>query len=172
MVQNIAVVGLVRKQAYEVSKILARELDMLFFDCVELFEFDNVPRNLTKMLTEFGERYYRTKEKGMLRYVSEFFNTVINLEAGMASKENFKTLKTSCLLVYVHSPLAVVKKKLEAQKYSSKKEKNFYCVSEKKILSRTEKYNKNADIVVSGSGSAAKIVAEIIRKIKELYFVK
>ena len=57
MVQNIAIVGLNRSQAYEVGKLLAEELDMHFFDCLELFEFDNIPRTFPMMLEEFGEKY-------------------------------------------------------------------------------------------------------------------
>ncbi len=170
MVENIAIVGLCREQAYEVGKILADELEMHFFDCIELFEFDNIPRDLTTMLKEYGERYYRAKEKGMLKYVGGFNNTVINLEAGMCKKENFKTIKKTCLLVYLHVPASMVKKKLATATYKSKEEKKFFDVSEKKIQSRIAKYKANADIVVaSAHGTALKIASDVVRQIKAFY---
>lgn len=170
MVQNIAVVGLVREQAYEVSKLLAEELEMHFFDCIELFEFDNAPRNLTIMLRELGEKYYRKKEKGALKYASEFVNTVINLEAGMACRENFKTIKENCLFIYLHVPQGQVKKKLSGGKYRSIEEKKFFDVPPSKIKERIEKYKKNADIIIPASkGSALKISSEALRKIRAFY---
>lgn len=173
MIENIAVVGLCREQAYEVGKMLAVELDMHFFDCIELFEFDNVPRNLTIMLRDLGEKYYRQKEKGMLKYVSGFNETVINLEAGMCSKENFKTIKSNCLLVYLHSPLSVVRKRLAKAKYRSKEEKKFFCISDEKIEKRIMKYKANADIIVQAThGSALKLSSEVLRKIKAFYNYK
>ena len=101
MVQNIAIVGLNRTKVYEVAKLLAEQLDMHFFDSLELFEFDNIPRNLSQMLEEYGEEYYRKKEKGMIGYVSGFTNCVINLESGMAeSVVNFNQIKETSILIY------------------------------------------------------------------------
>ena len=40
MVQNIAIIGLDRDVAYEVSKMVANQLEMHFLDTIDLFEFD------------------------------------------------------------------------------------------------------------------------------------
>ena len=173
MVQNIAIVGLNRSQSYEVGKQLAEELDMHFFDCLELFEFDNIPRTFNVMLKEFGEQYYRQKEKGMLKYVSGFNECVINLEGGFSEKQiNFETIKENCLLIYLHVPASVVKKKNEKTKYKAEQEKQFFDVSVEKINARIKALKDNADIVVPASqGSSLKICSEILRKIKEYYNV-
>ena len=63
MIQNIAIIGLNRDVSYEVAKQLATELDMFFFDALELFEFDNMPKTFSSLLSDFGEKYYRRKEK-------------------------------------------------------------------------------------------------------------
>ncbi len=173
MVNNIAVVGLERDRAYEVTKVLSTMLDMHFFDCIELFEFDNIPRSLATMLSEYGEKYYRETEKGMLKYASGFEETIINLESGMACKENFATIKKNCLLVYLHSPASKVEKYLSKKKYPSKEEKKFFDVPLEKIKKRIEAYKQNADIMVkASSGSALKIASEVLRKIKEFYKVE
>ena len=170
MVQNIAIVGLDRALSYEVGKLLAVELEMHFFDCIELFAFDNAPRTFSVMLAEFGEKHYRTKEKGMLRYVSGFNETVINLESGMASRENFKTIKSNSLLIYLHIPAGQVKKKLNKLKNLSKEERKFFNISPEKIEKRIAAYKKNADIIVPAvRGSALKISSDVLRQIKAYY---
>lgn len=173
MVQNIAIVGLNRSQSYEVGKQLAEELDMHFFDCLELFEFDNIPRSFETMLEEFGEKYYRQKEKGMLKYASGFNECIINLECGIAdSKSKFDIIKSNCLLIYLHSPASKIKKKLEKAKYTNKYLKKFYNVSIDKVNARIKALKENADIIVPAvQGSSLKICSEILRKIKAYYNV-
>lgn len=173
MVNNIAVVGLERDRAYEVTKVLSTMLDMHFFDCIELFEFDNIPRSFATMLCEYGEKYYRQTEKGMLKYAAGFEETIINLESGMAmTKENFKTIKKNCLLIYLHIPAATVKKRISKKKYLSKEEKKFFDIPIEKVHKRIEALKENADIQVkAASGSALKIASETLRQIKEYYKV-
>ena len=173
MVQNIAIVGLNRSQAYEVGKLLAEELDMHFFDCLELFEFDNLPRTFSDMLNEFGEEHYRKKEVGMLNYAVGFNECVINLECGFSEDiENIKTIKTNCLLVYLHMPASKVKKKIEKAKYQTEQEKKFFDVPIDVVNKRIRALKAGADITVAVAGSAFKMCSEILRKIKELYNVQ
>ena len=174
MVQNIAIVGLNRSQAYEVGKLLAEELDMHFFDCLELFEFDNIPRTFPMMLEEFGEKYYREKEKGMLKYASGFNECIINLECGFAdNKSNFETIKENCLLVYLHIPASKIKKKIEKTKYNTEQEKKFFDVSIETVNARIKALKEGTDIVVPAqNGSALKLCSDILRGIKAYYNVQ
>ena len=171
MVQNIAVVGLNRTKSYEVSKMLSDELDMFFFDALELFEFDNMPRTFDQMLKEYGESYYRRKEKGIISYASEFNNCVINLEGGMAENEiNFETIKQTSLVVYLAEAVNIVEEDLKNQEYETEEEKAFYIVSEDVLKNRAEKLTNNADIIVNASeGSCLKIASEVVRMIKNYY---
>ena len=168
MIQNIAVVGIDRDIAYEVSKLIASELDMHFLDTIDLFEFDNKPRTLSDILELCGIRYFREKEKGTLKYVSDFNNSVINLESGMAECQgNFKIIKTNCLVVYLKQNTNELFEKLSKKDYKSKALRNFYCVSEKVIGKRDINLSKNADIVINIDGfSPLKTASEVIRQIK------
>ena len=170
MIQNIAVVSLNREKSYEVAKLLAKELDMLFFDSLELFEFDNVPRDLSQMLEEYGESHFRKKEKGMIGYVSEFTNCIIHLESGMAeTEENLKKIKETSMLIYIHEPASKINKKLEKKAYKTEQEKLFFNVGIDRIKKRISALKKNADIMVNEEGSELKISSQILRKIKEFY---
>lgn len=170
MIQNIAIVGLNREKAYEVAKLLATELDMHFFDSLELFEFDNIPRTFSQMLKDYGESYYRKKEKGMIGYVSDFTNCVINLESGMAENiENIKQIKETSLLIYIHMPASMIEKKLIRKKYATKEEQEFFNVDINRIKERIKALKKNSDIMVIDEGSELKVSSQTLRKIKEYY---
>jgi len=171
VVQNIAIVGLNRDKAYEVAKMLATELDMFFFDALELFEFDNMPRTFSVMLKEFGEEYYRRKEKGIIGYASDFSNCVINLESGFCEKsENFDVIKSNCLVVYLAEASNTVKEELDKLSFETEDENKFFKVSEETLKQRAMSLETNADIIVNASeGSSLKVVSEIIRMIKNYY---
>ena len=171
MVQNIAIVGLNRDKAYEVAKTLAGELDMFFFDALELFEFDNMPRTLSIILKEYGEEFYRRKEKGIISYASGFSNCVINLESGFSeNQDNFEIIKENCLLVYLAEATNIVQEEIEKKNYQTKEESKFFVVQEQILKERAEELEKNADVIVNASnGSALKIASETIRMIKNYY---
>lgn len=170
MIQNIAIIGINRKEAYEVSKILASELDMHFFDCLELFEFDNLPRTFTQILTEYGEEYYRKKEKGLIAYASGFENCVINMDSGVIeTEENIVKIKETCLLIYLHKPASKIKKTLEKEKYVSEQESLFYNINNERLKNRIKILKDSAHIKVVAEGGGLKIASDVIQKIKEYY---
>ena len=171
MVQNIAIVGLNRAKSYEVAKMLADELDMFFFDALELFEFDNMPRTFSQMLKEFGVDFYRRKEKGIIGYASEFNNCVINLEGGMAENEaNFKNIKETSIVVYLAEAVNIVFEDLKNQSFENEEEKQFFLVEEEILKNRANKLTNNADIIVNASeGSSLKITSEVVRMLKNYY---
>lgn len=174
MVQNIAIIGMNRDVAYEVSKLVASQLDMHFMDTIDLFEFDNHPRTLSDMLKQFGLRYFREKEKGTIKYVAGFTNSVINIESGMSVfKNNFKMLKTTSLVIYLKQDIKELEYILAGKKYPDRYVKDFYCLTETNLLNRDDQLSKNADIVVKiYNESVFKIASEVIRQIKLFYGVK
>ena len=171
MIQNIAIIGLNRDVSYEVAKQLATELDMFFFDGLELFEFDNIPRTLTDILKEYGVEYYRKKEKSIVGYSSEFENCVINLESGVSENEkNFVTLKETTLVVYLKDNVEEIKNAIAQKEYKTQEEKEFFDVDLLVLKNRDEKLRVNADLVVEVNGnSVLKTVSEIIRAMKNYY---
>ena len=171
MVQNVAIVGLDRAKAYEVAKMLANELDMFFFDALELFEFDNMPRTLPLIIKEYGIDFYRKKEQGIISYASGFSNCVINLESGFSSIENnFETIKENCLLVYLAEAPNIVKERVDKQAFETDEERLFFIVDEDVLKRRAEAIQNNADVIVNASnGSSLKIVSETIRMIRNYY---
>lgn len=171
MIQNIAVVGLNREKSYEVAKMLANELDMFFFDALELFEFDNLPRTFPSMLKEFGEEYYRRKEKGIIGYASEFTNCVINLESGMAENvKNFEKIKETSVVVYLAEAINIVKENIDKQDFKTEEERAFYNVEYGTLKLRAQALTENANIIVNAAEvSSLKIVSEVIRMLKNYY---
>lgn len=173
MVENIAIIGLDREQSYETAKLLASELDMHFLDTIELFEFDNIPRTLSDMIKEYGLLYFRKKEKGALKYASEFSQTIIHCESGMAMrKANFSSLKENCLIIYLHNSASVIERKLKAKKYKTTEEAKLFKIGIGQIKNRITNLKNNSDIIIDAKNkSTLKLASESLRKIKEFYGV-
>lgn len=174
MVQNIAIISFKKNQAYEVSKLLAEQLDMSFLDTVELFEFDNAPRTQTDMIRDFGLKTYRKSICSTVKYASFFENTVINIDpSALSSQKIFDIIKNNCLLIYIGNGTKRVHGFLQKQKYASKELEKIYKLSLEKIQKTDEKIRKNADIVVGAVGPHdLKLVSEILRHIKDFYGVR
>jgi shikimate kinase len=172
MVSNIVILSLNRQVSRQVAEMLSEQLEMHMVDTIDLFEFDNIPRSLSDVLALNGERYFREKEKGQCKYVSEFRNTVIHAESGAVLKnDNIKTFKKNCLVVYLHYSLSNMKNVLKNKSYKTKELKKFFGISEKRIQRRIELLKKNSDIIVAGTGkSALKLTSETLRAINNHYF--
>lgn len=171
MVQNIGVFCFNRELAKKVCTFLAEKLDMYYMDEVALIEFDNIPYTLTDILKLKGRREFRDKEKGTIKYMTEFNNTVIYFETGaICKKDNVKQIKRNCELVYIKADEETVKNDLQNVKYSTSVLKNFYCSSQKTIHNRMGLLQKNADIVVSYKHkSAEKVANEVLDKMQKKY---
>ncbi|MBQ9790135.1 MAG: hypothetical protein IJW24_00885 [Clostridia bacterium] len=173
MVSNIVIVGINRKMSRSVAEMVAEQLGMHFLDTIELFEFDNIPRNLSTILKEQGEAYFRKKEKSLSGYVGEFENTVIHAESGSVLEEsNVEKLKQNAVVVYLHAPISKTKAEIHSADYQDGHLKKFFDVSLEKVRNRANLWKIKADIVVeTKSGSALKVSADAIRAI-EAYFIK
>ena len=171
MVSNIVIVSLNREISRQVGEILAEELEMHFLDTIELFEFDNIPRSLSDILKENGEKYFREKEKSLTGYASGFENTVINIESGCCLvAKNIKKLKENCLVIYLHFPPNTIKKYLDKKNYETEELKKFYNITLKKIERRAEILSDKADIRISASNkSFLKLSSEVLRAINAYY---
>ena len=171
MVSNIVIVGINRVQSRQVAEIIAEQLGMHFLDTIELFEFDNIPRNLTDILREQGEAYFRKKEKSLSGYASEFENTVIHVESGcILEGVNIKKLKQNAVIVYLSSASSRLKNELANAEYENELLKKFYNISLTKINQRVNLWKENANIVVkTGKVSALKVAADVIRAIESYY---
>ena len=171
MVSNIVILGVNRSHSRQVAEMLSERLQMYFVDTIDLFEFDNIPRSFSIILKEQGERYFREKEKSLNKYVSGFENTVIHAESGSVLKsKNIQAFKKKCLVIYLHSPLMVVKKGLEKKAYESTELKRFFNISQSRLKRRIELLKKAADIVVPSAGkSPLRVTSEVLRAIDKYY---
>ncbi|MEG1581673.1 MAG: shikimate kinase [Clostridia bacterium] len=169
--ESIAIVCMNYEYNKKLCCLLAEKLGMYYFNAVDLFEYEHIPRSFEQILTEFKEKYYRKKEKAILKYASSFTNSVLCLESGAVMKQrNMKNLKHNDLLVYVH----IAKKKLENQQsktsYGSKILNAFYKPNTEKLELRIKYAKKTTELQVNCTGfSVERAVAQIINSMKVYY---
>lgn len=172
MVQNIAIISFNKKQAHEVAKMLSEQMEMSFLDTLELFEFDNAPRTQSSMIQEFGMKLYKKKICSAVKYASFFENTVINIEiSAVTTNKVMDMIRNNCLVIYLANSTKRLFNESKKTNYATKELKKLYCLPLEKIEKRDALIRKKSDIIMQTSASAheLKIVADIIRSIKDFY---
>jgi len=173
MVQNIALFSFDRLLSYEVGKLLSEQLDMSFLDTVELFNFDNAPRNQQTVIAEFGLKVYRKSFRSTVKGASFFENTVINVDYPvLSSKDILDIVKQNCLVIFLDTGNKRAYNKIKKTKHSKELAK-IYSLKEDVFEKYHSKIQAEADICIKClKNGELKIVSDIIRHIKEFYMVK
>ena len=170
-VKNIVIIGANLPLVNAVAKQLAGELEMFYLDLQGLFEFDISPETFLDLLRQGGEKYFRSRQRGSVKYASSFENTVIAIELGVAeSLDNIEILDKRGLLILLESEFASFKKQAKQMSFASRKEKKLFVVSRREFLRRMQNVKQQVDIMVSAENPDVEtIVAEINQKILEYY---
>lgn len=168
-VDSISIVCLYNPMGKSVAEELAKRLQMFYFNAEDLFLFDHQPRSLQELLKNYGEKYYRKKEKEIIKYASSFTNTVMCFESGSVEKvRNCKAMKYQTIFVYLHLPLETVYAKTHQQTYATAEEKRLYAIARKKMERRMQNCKRFAEITVNISNmSAMRACSEVLRKLSQ-----
>lgn len=164
---SISIVCLYNPFGKAVAEELAKRLQKYYFNAEDLFLFDHQPRSLEEILKNYGEKYYRKKEKEIIKYASSFTNTVMWFEAGSVEKvRNCKVIKYATTFVYLYFAPTQVYQKTHQQTYANVFEKKLYAVSQKRLQHRIENCQRFAEVSVNVQGmSVMRACSEVLRKL-------
>ena len=153
------------------AQLVAAQLDMRFFDMRELFDFDHKPSEFKDIITEQGNKYYRTKEASILKYAATFENVLLNVDSDcLYKKDLLNNLGESFLIIYLHVSSSLIYNILQKEDYSCYKEKVMYALSKDQLAKRVDNARKAAEIEVNVSScSGFRASAEVIRAIQKYY---
>lgn len=99
MVSNITIIGLVDNFKREVSKTLAKKLDMLFADVNEMLIYNFVDGNMVDTL---GQKQFDKNENKVVRTLLDCDNAVINSNISTINKQdNYVLFKEHSIIVYL-----------------------------------------------------------------------
>lgn len=156
-----------------IAKSLAQEFSLRVFDQRELFDFDNMPRTFSDILTGQGSEFILKKFRSILKMELDFEDSIFISDISFADNcyDLFYKIKLNNFVVFMYKDLEKELQDLKQKKFSTEAEREFF-VTDKVQLQNRENLIKNdcADISVDVTGlSDVEIVQKIINQIKIFY---
>lgn len=160
---RIALVGFMGSGKTEVGRILAKKIGYQFVDFDEVIE-EETGLSIREIFEKHGEKYFRRKEKEILRRFSKESNMVAATGGGIIEdEENRKELKENWFTVFLNLPFEIayqrIKEDINRPKARGKREE-----VESLFYKRESLYKEASHLVVYTKDLSAFEVASYIAK--------
>ncbi len=164
--ERIILIGFMGTGKTHWAKRLARRLKWTVFDCDREIE-KKEKRNIVRIFSEAGERYFRKKEGAMLRRALRLRKAVIATGGGVVlSRSNRRLIRDKGLAVWLQAPPELVWKRVGADR-----SRPLLAVSDPRIeirrllKKRSPLYRTAADEVVrTGSRKTISQMTRVLKK--------
>ena len=165
---NIALIGHMGSGKTIIGKLLAKKLNLEFFDSDYLIE-KATNKSINQIFKEEGENRFRFLEEKVILELSNNKNTVLSLGGGsILSKKTRNFLKIKYLTIFLDIDFATLEDRLK----NSKKRPLIKNINIKNKLLELDvirrKYYMEASITIKDIKSAGKTSSLIIKKISEI----
>lgn len=156
-----------------IAQRLAEVFSMRFFDQLELFEFDHIPRTFEEVYKMEGRDYVLKKFRSIIKMELDFDNAAFTAHISLAdnSEELFYRMKLSNFVILLYKPIEKEMLELENKMYKSPEQKEFAFLQKDVLQNYEEKIKKDcADIAVNIDGISEDALIELIEKLIEAYY--
>jgi len=166
---NIVLTGYRCSGKTSVGKIIAKRIDMNFYDTDELIE-KSAGRSIGEIVEKDGWDGFREIEKAVIRDVSELNNAVIATGGGAVMfEDNIKNLKKNGRVVWLEGDVDILMKRMEKDNGEGRNRPSLTgvdpVVETRKVLEmRNPLYQKAADLVINTDRLSLDEVADRIMK--------
>lgn len=117
MKENIALIGFMGSGKTTVGRLLAKQLDMKFVDTDKVIA-SREKKSISDIFQEYGEQYFREKEREIILEESTKNNVVISTGGGsVLDNENMKHLQNTCFVVYLDASVACIYDRVKNAKH-------------------------------------------------------
>lgn len=156
-----------------IAKSLAQEFSLRVFDQRELFDFDNMPRTFSDVMSQQGSEFILKKFRSILKMELDFEDAIFISDISFADNcyDLFYKIKLNNFVVFIYKDIEKELQDLKQKKFSSEAEREFFDTNKAQLNNR-ENLIKNdcADISVDVTGlSDSEIIQKIINQIKIFY---
>ena len=169
MKRNLMVLSYDYDLSKELAKILAETFSMRFFDQIEMFNFHNVPRDVSTMYKECGEDYTKKKLRSVVKMEIDFDDSVFVADIGLVDNcsDLFLKLKHSNFIIFLYKDTADEINDLKSKEYATSEEKALFSSDENLLTKRKLIVSSElADSRVNITGlSIDEIINEVIASI-------
>lgn len=106
--KNIVLIGFMGTGKTSVGRLLAARLRRPFIDTDSKIELEN-GISVNEIFKQYGEAYFREKEKAVIAKVSRYTNTIIATGGGVVtSADNMARLKSNGVIIALKASLEVI----------------------------------------------------------------
>lgn len=166
--KNIVLLGFMGTGKTAVGKILAQKFSLEFVDLDNLIEED-MGMSINDIFFNFGEPYFRDREKEMVRRISSKKKLVIATGGGaVLDDENIENLRRNGILITLMASVEEIYRRISKTKNRPLLDVAYPEKTIREMLELRRPRYELADFIVNTSGRAAEEVAEeILKKINE-----
>lgn len=169
MKANIALIGFMGSGKTTVGRQLAKALDMKFIDIDKMISMKE-KKSIPEIFKEYGEKYFRDREREIIEEESRENNIVIATGGGaIIDNENLKNLKKTSFVVYLDATIECIYERIKDSKH-----RPLILESDDVFSKIKELYDKRLWLYkISGDYSVSidldTITQDTVEKIKEAY---
>lgn len=158
--ENIILTGFMGSGKTTVGKLLKEKLDKPYFDTDAIIE-DIEGMTISTIFEQYGEVYFREKEKEIVFKISKLNGCIISTGGGIIkNQENIESLKKNGKIYFINPSLDEIKNRLFDK--TDRPLINDKSQIEKLYNERIETYKNTADYIISNDNSI-EIADEIIK---------
>lgn len=162
--KNIVLLGFMGTGKTAVGKILAQKLSLKFVDLDNLIE-QEMGMSVSDIFFNFGEPYFREREKEMVRRISHKKNLVIATGGGVVlDDENIENLRRHGILITLMASVEEIYRRISQTKNRPLLDVPYPEKTIKEMLELRQPRYELADFTVNTSGRSVEDVAEEIIK--------
>lgn len=167
MKNSIVLIGMMGSGKSTVGAILAEKTGYKFIDTdLEIEKSENM--TIPNIFNEYGEQYFRKKEKEKVLEVTNGKNTVVSLGGGaFEDEETRKYLRKNCTVIYLKATPQCLFERIKNEIHRPLLHKNFSVEALEFILKkRVENYEKARYTIDTCNKSPDEVVEKILGVIK------
>ena len=161
----IVLVGMMGAGKSTIGRFLSRVIKFNFVDTdKEIEKLEN--KTISAIFNDYGEKYFREKEKELIKSLSACQNTILALGGGtFENEETRKLLKKNGIVIYLKATPQTLFKRIHTEIHRPLLHKNFSVDTIAFILKKRIANYEKAHYIVDTNNKTPK---EIVRKILEV----